>query len=409
LTLYVTPQMILWALAPLMIMDASSLKQRGVCCAVWVALRRCVVGLVMLPLLWCLQAWHWIGFLLDEMLYRGYRRVALEAPIFISGVPRSGTTHLYRVMVEHEHLTGMMLWECLLAPSVSQRRLMQGLWRLLAPLARVLVRGKGGRVAHSLFPKALMSIHQLGWQEAEEDFVALIAVNACFLLVLLFPHSAWCWRLADFDRAVSPWKRRVILDFYYALVQKHIYAHGLRARESGAEGSIISPQPLRYISKNPSFTPWVNGLRARFPGARFVMCEREPQKALASQISAVAPAWMLLQGKPIERAFVDRLIAMLARFYAVIDVCCQHSDVYRLPMTRLVTDLTDSVETVMRHVGERITPAFSEYLGVANARAQSYRSGHRYCLSQFSIQWETVQQQFPKRYWQVVKAKKEEY
>ena len=54
--------------------------------------RRFRVMAVFLPILFFGQLIHWVGFLLDEIFFRGYRKVAINDPVFIVGIPRSGTT-----------------------------------------------------------------------------------------------------------------------------------------------------------------------------------------------------------------------------------------------------------------------------------------------------------------------------
>ena len=53
-----------------------------------------------IPLLVAVQLLHWLTFLLDEIFYRGYRDVPVRQPLFVLGPPRTGTTHLHRVLSE---------------------------------------------------------------------------------------------------------------------------------------------------------------------------------------------------------------------------------------------------------------------------------------------------------------------
>jgi hypothetical protein len=46
-------------------------------------------------------------WLVDEVLYRGYRKVEVEAPVFIAGQPRSGTTFLHRTMSADENFISL--------------------------------------------------------------------------------------------------------------------------------------------------------------------------------------------------------------------------------------------------------------------------------------------------------------
>jgi hypothetical protein len=92
--------------------------------------RHPVAGLLMLlafPLFLAWQLLHWLGFLLDEILFPGYRDLPVSRPIFIVGPPRSGTTHLHQVLSLDEQYTTFSTWECLFGLSISTRKLLLGL------------------------------------------------------------------------------------------------------------------------------------------------------------------------------------------------------------------------------------------------------------------------------------------
>jgi len=61
------------------------------------------------------QLMHWLGFLLDDIFFRGYRTIDIKKPVFIVGIPRSGTTLFQRVLARDiDNFTGYDLWELLL-------------------------------------------------------------------------------------------------------------------------------------------------------------------------------------------------------------------------------------------------------------------------------------------------------
>ena len=98
------------------------------------------LGLVLLfPVFLALQLVHWVAFLVDELCFPGYRRVSIKEPVFIIGIPRSGTTYLHRELSANPRFTTVSTWEALLAPAVCERKLLggiagdrQGLWRTSA-------------------------------------------------------------------------------------------------------------------------------------------------------------------------------------------------------------------------------------------------------------------------------------
>ena len=139
-------------------------------------LRRLLVIALFLPPFALIQVVHWIGLLLDEVLFRGYRRVEIREPLFVLGVPRSGTTHLHRVLAQDPQYTTFSTWECLFAPSVAERRLWLGLGWIDARLGRPL-----GRLFGWLERRAfagLVEVHSMGLADPEEDYFALMPVLA---------------------------------------------------------------------------------------------------------------------------------------------------------------------------------------------------------------------------------------
>ncbi len=320
--------------------------------------RRTLTFGLAIPVLMIFQLFNWIFFMVDEIIFRRYRKVKIHQPIFITGIPRSGTTHLQRVLADHESVSSMRAWECFFAPSITGRYIALGLGRLLKPLQQMFSKSQ------IPFLKKMDSVHKLGLQEAEEDFITLININSCFLLVILFPEVRRYWRLGRFDHALSGKEKDVILNFYYRLIQKHMYFHG--------EG-------LRYLCKNPSFMTWIKSLHQRFPDASFVICEREASKAVSSQISSLQPAWQLIYGEDMDVEFSARIISMLAGYYHYLAALAV-ADINGLiiPMSELVEQLEFTVKKVLDHCQLECTEPYQAYLSAHVEQAQRYKSTHQY-------------------------------
>ena len=121
-----------------------------------------LIILLLWPLLLVLLHVHWLFFLVDELLFWGYRRVAVNKPLFVTGVPRSGTTFLQRTLSEDAQFTTTTLAECLLTPAISQRYLALLLAPLLWSFKWLLARARLPLV------ERMASIHKLGLAEPEE-------------------------------------------------------------------------------------------------------------------------------------------------------------------------------------------------------------------------------------------------
>lgn len=261
---------------------------------------RRLLFLVCLPLFLAVQLLHWLCLALDELLFPGYRETPVTAPVFITGIPRSGTTFLHRALAADERFTVFTTWEVLLAPSIVQRRCV----RALAALDRCLG-APCHRLLHAAFRRAgegLDDIHPVSLSEPEEDYLLLLPAASCFFLLLAFPFDPWLRRLPTPAR-LSDAQRHRLFNFHHRLLQRHLYA---------------APGSFRLLSKNAAFAGWPPYLLARYPDARILLCVREPEAALASQLRALAPARAVF-GTDADGSFTEALFGHLYRdFYVAL-------------------------------------------------------------------------------------------
>ena len=340
--------------------------------------RRTLMFGITIPVLLFFQLLHWVGFGLDELFFRKYRQVKITKPLFVTGIPRSGTTHLQRVLATHESLTCMKMWECLLAPSIAERYVYRSLGRILRPISRLI------HLSKLPFFQEMGAVHSLGLLEEEEDFIALLPINACFLLVMMFPEVKSYWRLVRFDSAMSEKQKSNVIDFYTRVIQKHLYYHGANKR---------------YLCKNPSFLSWLQALKQSFPDAGFVICERCAERTIPSQISALGPTWQLLYGEPMSPEFVQQILFMLADYYHDIDkLPLAALNAKKLKMDDLVADLPGSVRAIAWQFDLPITEAFMLSLEDQARASANYKSQHTY-REPVNFNWRAQRGLFPELSW----------
>lgn len=234
-----------------------------------------------LPPYTALQLAHAAGFAADRVFFRAEREQTLPAPLFVLGIPRSGTTFVHRLLAEDStRFSSMRAWEALLAPSVSERRL----WQALGA-ADTALGGAGRRLRDAIIRRAagdFDAVHPVSADDAEEDYLALLSLAGCFLAALAAPERPEVWRLSALHRAPET-ERALLLGAYRRILQKHCFASG---------------DGRQLLSKNAAFASWAGALATTFPDARFIVCIREPEAALASQLSAIAGASRALGNDP---------------------------------------------------------------------------------------------------------------
>lgn len=340
-------------------------------------LRRGLALLLFVPPFLALQAVHWLGFLLDEILFRGYRRVEVREPLFVVGMPRSGTSFLQRVLADdEERFTTLRLWELLLAPSVTERKL----WLALGRMDRVLGRPLGRLLdrAGSRGFAFMDAVHRVDLREPEEDYFLLLPVFACFLLVVAWPDHAEVWRLTRFD-AWPEEERRRILGFYRSCLQRHLY--------------VVGPE-RRILSKNPSFTPMVASLAVTFPGARFVCCVRDPREAVPSLLSSLQAGADLFGWSVAEPGRRDRFVGMLRDFteHALAELDGDRSAF--VPLHELSDDVAGTVRRVYESFGWRPGPGMEAALARRSRASRRHRSRHRYDLDSYDLDARELERTF---------------
>ena len=257
---------------------------------------RRVVFLCLAPLGFVLFLFHGFCLALDRLIFPGFRRSELKKPLFIVGVPRSGTTFLHRQLARDQGFSTTASWELIFAPAICQRRVIA----LLASMDRSL----GGHVKMlldklvSALSGDMDAIHAVGLADAEEDYLALLPAAGCFMAAMAFPASrrfAGLARMGDMSSA----RRERLLHHYRGLLQRHVYAHG---------------NNRQLLSKNAAFASWAPYLRELFPDAQLVICIREPSTAVSSQLSSLRPAQKLFASYPRDEA-LDRVFTQLYPYW----------------------------------------------------------------------------------------------
>jgi hypothetical protein len=338
--------------------------------------RRAAVMSLFLPAFIFLQLLHGIGFLLDELLFRGYRRVEIKAPLFIVGIPRSGTTFLHRVLAEDQRqFTTFTLWELLLAPSVAERKF----WQSVAWIDR-RIGGWGLRALQFLEKRGFggwRDVHGTALTAPEEDYLVLAPILACFLLILPFPSLAEIWNLAYFDQRIPARERRAVMAFYRACLQRHLYVHG---------------PDKRLLSKNPAFSPMIESLGAAFPDCRIICTLRNPIEAIPSHLSSMAAGARIFDNGDSEE-FQRRLVNMMKHFYRHLTRTLPRWPENRqvlVCLEALKRNLHPIVADIYHRFGLQLSPAFEAVLQREHRRSLTYCSTHAYSLAQFHLQTEDI-------------------
>lgn len=343
--------------------------------------RRLLVILLLIPTSAVVLLTHWICLLFDELLFHRYRKVSIKAPVFVTGVPRSGTTFLHRVLASDPQFTTFSTWECLFAPSIVQKKIILAIGALDARFGGVLKRVVDKITA--TVTQDLSDIHATRLDAPEEDYFVFMPLLLCFILVVVFPGSEIIWRMGFFDRAMSATEKRRLMSYYRACLQKHLYVFG---------------EEKTLLSKNASFASLVQSLTDEFSDARFIYCLRDPQETLPSQLSSLRGAMLACGNDPDSPQFRDRMVELLSFQYEnLLETVSRAKPGTRqsvINMDVLKNDLLCAMDTIYQQLALTATPAFQTTLTVEARQASRFRSQHSYSARQFGYDEQTIKRRF---------------
>lgn len=334
---------------------------------------RPLVGALGAALFLGLELVHRLAFLIDDLLFPGWRDQPVEAPVFIVGVPRSGTTWLHRLLSRDEtRFTSMSLAEILYAPAVCQKLVGYGLRaldRALGSPVERLLRRLGDR-----WDDPFADIHEVDMLEPEEDEMLLLHLWASFHQTLFFPWADEHRDFVEFDARLPPARRAEIMGFYRDMVKKHLYATG---------------RPVRFLSKNPAFSGKLESLAEVFPDAALVITVRSPDAVVPSAASLLARIAEVASLPAADRpGAAERLLATLEHFYhRPLDLGPRlfPGRCLEVRYEALRQDLPGTIAAIDAILGIEPGAAFRAAVEAEASRARGYSSRHEYRLEDFGL------------------------
>jgi hypothetical protein len=303
--------------------------------------------------------------LLDNLLRMEAERAAnpaverqrIVAPVFIVGLPRTGTTHLHGLISQDPANRAPLTWEVMYpAASVGAR----------AEIDRVRAR-TATRLgwANRLAPE-FMRIHPIAPDLPQE----CIAITAQVFMSIQFhtTHNVPSYQdwLEDASQALG-------FDFHRRLLQH------LQAKRPGD----------RWVLKAPGHLFALEGLLQRYPDAKIIQTHRDPLRVMASMASHATVLRRAFsdhaEPRQIAADWTDRWARALDRFLAVRD---------RAPAGQFLDVSYESIEQNPLHTIEGVYdflgwPLTREARGAINsfltANPKNKHGVHRYTLEQFGL------------------------
>ncbi|HEX5290062.1 MAG TPA: sulfotransferase [Streptosporangiaceae bacterium] len=301
--------------------------------------------------------------------YPEHAAVGIDRPVFVTGLPRTGTTALHRLLTADPAHQGLELW----LTEAPQPRPPRAAWARDPVFQAIQAACERHHVDHPEF----MGIHYMAADQVEE----------CWQLLRQSMRSVSYECLAHLP-TYSAWLRGQDWTAAYRRHRRNLQLIGLR--ESGR----------RWVLKNPSHLFALDALLAVYPDALVIQTHRAPRTAIASVCSLAAQAsagWSTtFRGEVVGRDQLELWARGLELFTAAR---ARHDPArfFDVDYGQLVADPAGTAESCYRHFGLPLSGAVADAIRAVSApgAAGPARPEHRYRLADFGLTGGQVDELIP--------------
>ncbi|RSM85977.1 sulfotransferase [Kibdelosporangium aridum] len=294
-----------------------------------------------------------------------YAAVPVERPIFVTGLPRTGTTALHRLLCEDPAHQGLELW----LTDVPQPRPPRETWEENPMYQRI----QAGYEQHHVEHPEFMGLHYITADMAEE-----------------------CWRLLRQSMMSISFECLAYVPTYSAWLAAQDWTPAYQRHRRNLQLIGMPDSGKRWVLKNPSHLFALDALLEAYPDALVIQTHRAPSTIIASMCSLAEQAsgtWstvfhgsvigetqLELWARGLEKFNADRAKHNPAQFYDV-----QYDDFVADPLS-VVTD-------IYTHFGMDISEDVLDAMKAVHTSGDRRRS-HRYDLADFGLTAEQADARF---------------
>jgi len=294
--------------------------------------------------------------------------VVIDRPIFVTGLPRSGTTALHRLLTADPGHQGLELW----LAEMPQARPPRDTWAANPVFQHI----QAGYQRHHVEHPEFMGVHYIAADTVEE-----------------------CWQLLRQTLRSLSYECLAYLPTYSAWLAHQDWTGPYRRHRQNLQLIGLNEPARRWVLKNPSHLFALDAIFAVYPDALIIQTHREPRAVIGSMCSLAAHAtegWSAaFRGKVIGTGQLELWARGLAEFEAAR---ARHN-----PAQFLDVDYADftanpvgTVESVYTHFGLPYTRAAADAIRALHAEAAhgDSRPAHQYALADFGLTAEQVEERF---------------
>jgi sulfotransferase family protein len=297
-----------------------------------------------------------------------YAGVGIERPIFVTGLPRTGTTALHRLLAADPAHQGLELW----LTEVPQPRPPRQTWQDDPAFCRIQAAYGRHHVAHPEF----MGVHYMAADQVEE-----------------------CWQLLRQSMRSVSYECLAHLPGYSAWLAGQDWTDAYRRHRRNLQLIGLPDRGRRWVLKNPSHLFALDALLRVYPDALVIQTHRAPRTAIASVCSLAAQAsagWSsAFAGEVIGHDQLELWARGLERFTAER---ARHdpAQFFDVGYSEFAADPVRTVEAVYAYFGLALSDPARAAIAALRAHSAPAAVGpaHRYALSDFGLTGEQVDGRF---------------
>jgi hypothetical protein len=293
---------------------------------------------------------------------------AIVRPIFVTGLPRTGTTALHRLLAADPMHQGLEQWLC----EMPQPRPARETW----PQNPVYQQIQAGFEKFYAAKPDFAGVHYIAADAVEE-----------------------CWQLLRQSAMSVSYESLAHVPTYSAWLSEQDWTSAYR-RHRGNLALIGANEPQkRWVLKNPSHLFALDALLAVYPDAIVVQTHREMRTTLASSCSLSALATEGYSTRFVGAAIGHDQLDLLGRGAELFMAARERHDAthfHDVAFDDLARDAVGTVEAIYRHFGlpwtdeTRAAVVAEDVAGKSGRRAPS----HRYSLADFGLTEAQVDDRF---------------
>jgi Sulfotransferase family len=288
----------------------------------------------------------------------------LERPIFITGMPRSGTTFLHRLLLQEPTAAAPLVWQ-LVYPYLTRHGHFGARLRKLWVGAQLQLM--------QLIAPDLNDLHPVSMEAPEEcsDLMAMVCQSSRY-------YSTY--RVPSYLRWLETYGYRDAYRFHRRFLQH------LDAQIPGR----------RWILKSPDHVFSLEDLRTTYPDARIVFVHRDPVRVMASVVR-LTEVLRRPFARSIDRAEIGRDVSAVWIDGAerMIRAADGPEPILHLHYRQVLADPIEAARAVLRHAGRTLS-AETEALMRESLRSapKNGSAPRRYDLAMFGLDPQTLRTQF---------------